>query len=774
MDIRYEDYLDSATEMLIKVLPASFLDEEERVAIVSAITGELSKNIGDTAKIRNYATLIYTELVKNNDRIISEVMGQKAPSYSAFTEGLRACEQQQKLLKVFHEEGWPVPKITNTKPDECMATIQKEMEILSDTDRILSEDQTLSELLQKAQKELTVDLCDSAIDLAATLEEDITACKKKHQTIPAVQNSDTKRVLKDLKKLRQAAEEKEVLHNDIFQLDAQIDRIASNPRTTKKQWQEIIELCERQSLLLKRCSDNHWPMPSIKCSSLAEIEKQYKLYQRMNRIDGYLTEHRTLLSSGKVYGEFVQRCTEQQNNMEVCKQNGWDIPVLVNKSPQQLLEEAAIARKKIDRKKKAKHNLLLTFVILAGIAALVLLGLAKYREGRAAIPFDDTYVEGIKVDHIESELKKAGFVNISRKKDPSGWKESYDVTKVSVGNSYKFKKGTYLKTDIPIEIYYSSENRVYVTDLLNGWRTKDHESVKTALQKAGFTNIAEVDIATSSAKQENKTASIKLNDENYTNEHCYLPRNAPIVIEYYALKISVGFTNQEIIGQDYHKVLEKLTAKGFTDIQAAPVLTGWAKSEEVVEVKVNGTTKYDNSVTYEPDVPIIISYSSSDRVDLTDIVKDWKTVDYESLVKAIRNKGLEVKAQYLTTESKSQNRKVVQISIDNKQYTGGDFVPHKSATVTVKYYRLVIKYGDFKYKGENYRDVEKKLRDKGFSTITFEPTEEILISKGNEGKVTSIVIGGVERPKADDKFYYNEEVVLTVKTRKGSHYDGIK
>lgn len=155
------------------------------------------------------------------------------------------------------------------------------------------------------------------------------------------------------------------------------------------------------------------------------------------------------------------------------------------------------------------------------------------------------------------------------------------------------------------------------------------------------------------------------------------------------------------------------------------------------------------------------------------IVKDWKTADYEELAKAIRAQGLDVTLQSQKTPSKNQNRYVAQITINNQQYKEGDCVPPKTATIKIKYYMLEITLGDFKYKGEDYKDLKKKLEGMGFSNISFVGTDEWIIAKKNEGNVAAISINGSEKPKKNDKYDYDAEVVITVKTRKGTKYEFI-
>ena len=69
-------------------------------------------------------------------------------------------------------------------------------------------------------------------------------------------------------------------------------------------------------------------------------------------------------------------------------------------------------------------------------------------------------------------------------------------------------------------------------------------------------------------KDENQlTAGLSLNGENYTGEKCFTPADAPIIIYYYALKISMENKSPKYIGKNYKDVVESLKEKGFTNIE---------------------------------------------------------------------------------------------------------------------------------------------------------------------------------------------------------------
>ncbi len=413
--------------------------------------------------------------------------------------------------------------------------------------------------------------------------------------------------------------------------------------------------------------------------------------------------------------------------------------------------------------------------LLSCFIALGIVGIIKYKDGKAGIPFDSQSVVGADSLETRDRLEKAGFKNVEQKSEKTGWLESGKIIEVTIGGSSEYEEHGILKGYVDentrVIIHESSPDRIDVMKLLEGWGKLDYKTVKQKLDQAGFTQITLSTEVVSDKQLENLIAELYLNGTKYTNESCFLPKDAPIEIVYNVYRIDIP---DELLGQNYEEVVSKLQQKGFTDVQSQEVTKGWNKPGSVVELTVNGKP-YDSKGTYALNDRILVKYSSEDRIDLTDIVKNWKNADYEKVINDIRALGFKVVTDAHTTRTKDDNRHIEWIQIDGIQYTDGECAVHKDTKINIRYYRLQIALGSFAtdYKDQHYKTVKSELEKKGFSNISFVPTEETFINKGNEGKVVSMSIGGVKKPNAEDVFYYDEEVILTVKTRKNSHYDGI-
>ena len=779
MDIKYEEYLDRGTRKILELFSSADISAEERDAIVSAFADELADNIGNTEGLRNYDLLIYTASVRFIDEKISEVISKDNATFTDNEAGIKYCERQQQSFAIFRNNGWTMPKVQNASPEKCKELLQGRQEIASIRNKILTEDRRIDELLVLTDKETSVNVCDQLTGLVNDLEQDISFCKQKRITVPVINNKDTRKTLKRVSEIRKIAEQKEALHKKISNLDLQIHSIVSNPASKQEQWTNLISLCQKQLELFSECRNRQWPLPSVRYNQPEKISEQYRHYISMLDLDNVLSLEKDSLSTKKQYKEFFSHCNDQKENISICVQNGWSIPKLANPDPVSLSNNMHAVKRKKDRHRSFMHKLYLVGVVLVALAVLALFGLNKYREGKAKVPFDASYAIGQDQNEIYKELEDAGFKNISRKQDDSGWLESNNVISVTIDNSDSYSKGTYLKPDVNVVITYSDGDRVYVTDLLKDWQNTEYLEIEKSLKASGFTNITLNEAATSDRKSDKLTAAITLDGNLYTNEHCFLSKKAPIIISYYSLQIGIGNDSAQFIGRDYEDVVESLNESGFTNVQTQRVTTGWAKENTVVGVTVNNVDTYTSSESFAPDVKIVVKYSSDDRVDITDILENWQNTDYEKLVSSLKVKGLTiVKTTPEETEIKSQNHLVSGITLNNEEFIAGECYLPKSASIEIDYYNLQIEIGQTAKqfeKNQMYTNVVKQLQSQGFTNIHLKRANDIgwFPMHDREGTVKKFTINDSRDFEETDKFSFDAEIVIIVHTKEGEGCEDI-
>lgn len=780
MDIKFDDYLAKGTEKILEVFSAADISDEEKEVIVSSFSEELMRNIADTSKLQDYEYEIYSVSLKFLDEKISGTISNAQASYGEYENAIKYCARVKDILQIFSLKKWSMPKLRNADIDECEQIIKKKQESTSISSKIIEEDCRIDEQIRIAQNELSVNACDTVIELLDELANDLALCKQKRISVPTVNNKETKKIAKKVAEIRKIAEQKESLNQAMYDLDLQIHNIISMSQTSSEQWQEVLTLCQRQIAFISDCNKKQWPMPSLRCLNVNELITKYNHYLHMNALDKSISSNRALLTSGKQYKTFFDNCTQLANCIDTCTKNDWSIPDLIISDPLGISDEVREEKKKKDRVKKINQNIALGTAGVIAVMIFVIFCVAKYREGKIQIPFDSNYVYGEQLSLIYDELDDAGFENIQKVADNSGWLDSDEVISVSIDNQDSYGKDSHKKPDVSVVITYSSPGRIYVTDLLKDWKNTEYKEVVDKLKVAGFTNIIVNELDTAEKDLDQLTASVELDGLSYTNEHCYLPTNAPIVITYYVLKIGIGNDSAQFIGQDYEDVIANLEESGFTNVQTEVINTGWAEGNTVISVNVNNTDNYDSNASFSPDVRIVVKYSSNDRTDITTALDGWSTKQYTALQASFRSNGFtNVTFKEKVTDNKPLNLQAASISINGQKYSQGDCFVQKSAPIVVEYYRLKITIGNktsyfTENKAGNYSSIVSSLKSMGFTNISLYRNNDLFNGwMTKEGSIESITINGSDSFEADESFYYDAPIEIIVNTFKGKGCEDI-
>ena len=459
-------------------------------------------------------------------------------------------------------------------------------------------------------------------------------------------------------------------------------------------------------------------------------------------------------------------------------ENEWKNPTLNNSDPEKLIHVILKKKQKETRRKAFKRKLIFYSILAVFIVVCSFFVRQKYLDGKVSIPFDSTYAKGQDVDQVINELEQARFENITKTASNDGWQDANKVLSVVIDKMEYYTKGKYVDPDVNVDVIYSSSGRKYVTDLLKGWKNTDYEVIKKVLQDAGFTNIAEDEVLTSDKSKDRKVAALSLNEEMYTNQHCYLPLDAPIVITYNTLKISIGNDNAQLIGQNYKDVVDNLKDIGFTNITTQEIKTGWAKGNSVVGVTVNNSEEYDSSAIFKPNAKIVVKYSSDDRIDATTILEDWQEKDWEKVQEALIKQGFkDVEAVVIQTDNPEDNRKIKTITIGNEVFKAGECYVQKAVPFNIEYYELLITIGHKSsyYKGKKYAGIVEELQKQGFTNIKLLRSDDLKNGFLNkEGTIRTITIGDMAKFKAEDIFKYDDKIEIVVNSYKDKGCEDIK
>lgn len=418
-----------------------------------------------------------------------------------------------------------------------------------------------------------------------------------------------------------------------------------------------------------------------------------------------------------------------------------------------------------------KKLLIIAAAAVVIVAAIIILIATLTKTNKAVIPFNPSYPVGEKLDVIVDELEKSGFENITTKEDNSGWHNSREVLSVFIDNTNSYKKGDAKEKDANVSVVYSSEKRIYVTDKLNGWREKDFDKIQNLFNNLGFTNIRVEDITTYEYDKKNKVARLSLNNRKYSDEECYLPLSAPIVLYRYTLKIALGFTASEFVGQDYALVLNHLNTIGFTDVETQEITTGWGKPNSIIDLSVNNRVTYGSRELFDPSAKIIIKYCSAERSDLTGTLDGFENKNCDDVIASLKEGGFtNIAAIKTATSEKGKNGLIAKIKLNGEQFFGGECYLQNSAPIVLEYYALTIPIGDSasSIKGDQYNIVVSKLKDLGFTNIELRRADNLINGWITpEGSIQSISVNYISDFKENDVFYYDARIVIVVNTFKG-------
>ena len=617
-----------------------------------------------------------------------------------------------------------VEPISSYSFEDDIAVLKNRIGTMPLTDKIQEEDELLSKLILTANNELSTDACNSTLELIEILEADISLCKRKRTPLPPIRNIDTKKRKKEIKALLPTARQKELHYNLVFRTDEELSD-ALNVASSDEQWSKIISLCYKQEKQLEECIANRWPIPAVSNPDPSELAAQYQLYQRMIDIDRSINTKRATRISKRKFRKFIQLCTEQQANIYTCNRNAWDLPALINNNPSELADCAIEERNIAEKRKRIRIGAILIVVSLCAIGFIVCYNIQQSREGMARIPFDNSYFSTGDKDiiSVRKELEKAGFKSIVEYEDYSGWYKGGTVINTRIDGEYNYKKGTYINIDAPVIITYSSKDRIDMTDLLYDWKDQNYENVKQRLEENGCTDIKLAKQQVSDQNLKNRINTIDLNGIRYNdNEPCFLPKDASILITYYKIReVEIGYDADEFSGLAYIDVVEKLKQRGFKNIQLYALTDGWLPSGTVTNVTVNGQSDFHNETITEVTVPIVIAYSSENRIYITDLLQGWSNLDYKNVWSMLEESGFtNIDCREEPTSNKDLDNQTLSIIINEKEYHDEECYLPKDAHITLVYYSLQereIGYSQDELIGHPYEEVVEKLKQSGFTNV---------------------------------------------------------
>ena len=123
-----------------------------------------------------------------------------------------------------------------------------------------------------------------------------------------------------------------------------------------------------------------------------------------------------------------------------------------------------------------------------------------------------------------------------------------------------------------------------------------------------------------------QVASISINGQQYSQGDCFVQKSAPIIVEYYRLKITIGnktsFFTENKTG-NYSSIVSSLKSMGFTNItlyRNNDLFNGWVTKEgSIASITINRGDSFESTDSFYYDVPIVIIVNTFKRKGCEDI-----------------------------------------------------------------------------------------------------------------------------------------------------------
>ena len=782
MEKQYDAFLDESNKKLATILSSPEYEENEKQLIVKGISNELEKHINDPGNMPDPDCIICQASVSYLDSELTGILSNSKADVEECRRGTALSERLMTLHSLFAEKKWPMPPVQQKDLQTSCRLLQKRQHNLSIVAEIHSLDNQLTILLSKAAVSMQKEKCDKADSCFQKLQTLVKTAEQDGIQYGPISNSNFKKIESSIEKIRNDAIKKEEMDSQMLELDSIICDAEIKGDADEKQWNEAIKLSKKQDTFITEYRTRQWPLPQLKRTNMAEVRDQYQTYQEMKKTDQMIRKKAEMTNTEAQFNELRSICGKQSSDIQKCERNKWRLPGKIIVDFEAL--EANVHSKVLEKIKEQQRRV--TKLKAAGIAAsvillsvLILVG-ARYikTHGKKQPPYNNAEVIGKKYEEVVSDFKTAGFRNVDIEEDTGGWLADGIVTRVAIGETYAFSRDVYFGEKENITVFFSSQGRKDISSELLNWKTADKQDLFSRMENAGLKKVSLVEKGTSDKSLTGKISCIRISGDLYESGPCYVPVNAPVEIEYYAYKIIIGKDTSGFAGKEYNSVIETLAAKGYKNIKAEAVNSGWQKGNTVVDVSINGSTEYKASDMFDDDAEIIVHYSSNDRIDITNLIKDWEKKPLAELQSELMKSGNKVVLKSTKTNNLSLHRTVANVSINQHIYESGDCFVRETDEITITFYRAAVRIGkDPKdINGQDYLEIKKYLKDKGFTNVVLQRTDDLWFPKTLihiEKKIRSSTIDGNDKYSGNDDVYIDARIVLIVNTFNKQSYPGI-
>ena len=505
------------------------------------------------------------------------------------------------------ERGISVNSLVNADTDVVRKKLEINAKRIAD-DKIYAETQSIDKKISAVTNDLgNADSAalSSVMLLLDDLEARIKECRDRGIVTKYLLNEDTNKTRKRILDYQQDLAERNALYEQISDIDGNIVNACRLWNADHNQIENIISLCDHCAVLLDNCSRRNWNTPDLKCVDPFVVKNKYMLYQEIVIKDKKINSLISDASKGnnKLFSDL---CQKQKANFSTCAKNHWAIPDIIVSN----LDEAIKKRNKAVFKKNQKAKIAIIASAIAIVVVVFAISILIYFNTHSQLPILLNEAVGSDYQDIVNAFEDAGFKNVSLKPDSSGIQDSEIVTGITVDGSESFSPNTYYSHNADIVVYYSSDDRIDLEEVLDNLKSQNYEALTYQLESMGFdVDVNELD--NDSTLKNAKISSIIVNGVDYTSGECFAPEGSNIIIDYYGIAYKVETSAEDLVWKNYQDVRAEFVGLGFNNIvfvKKDDLVSGFIIQDGSVEsVTINGDTDFKAGDAYNHNAEIVIT-----------------------------------------------------------------------------------------------------------------------------------------------------------------------
>ncbi len=346
------------------------------------------------------------------------------------------------------------------------------------------------------------------------------------------------------------------------------------------------------------------------------------------------------------------------------------------------------------------------------------------------------------------------------------------------------------------------KNEVKVLSSATDYVGQRYETVIAELEQAGFSNIHanEVDDLTSDSSMiDGEVSEVSIDgNTNFIAETVFAPNSEVIVTYHIVKKINAPLSSTDIVNADIVEVGRLFEEAGFTNVEIGEVYDldpDTFEGEFENKASINDQTSFSTEDTFAFDAKIsIVCHRPYEKYDVTlkvECVGNWffDKYDIDISIDGVKQATLDhgesdtyayrvKEGAHTFTLSSADNVSIKQditldvycnleasykITCHSDKVDVEELYMDRDELLSPNQVKIQFNRSEFVFK--DYHDVEKTLKDYGFTNIKTVPVYDIIFGITSPGETDNVTINGIDTYRRGDVLEKDAEIVITYHMR---------